>query len=45
MGPKITACRRFVEATGRWAAIGSLSQAAAILTGSAGTTVSAGPAE
>jgi carbamate kinase len=30
MGPKITACRHFVEVTGRSAAIGTLSQAAAV---------------
>ncbi|GAA2052091.1 carbamate kinase [Catenulispora yoronensis] len=41
MGPKIEACRRFVEATGRPAAIGSLAHAAAVLKGSAGTTISA----
>lgn len=39
MGPKLTACARFVTATGRKAAIGSLSQAAAVLNGSAGTTI------
>lgn len=44
MGPKITACARFVTATGRRAAIGSLSQAAAVLDGSAGTTITAAPA-
>jgi carbamate kinase len=35
------ACCRFVTATGRPAAIGSLSDATAILTGTAGTTISA----
>ncbi len=42
MGPKIDACRQFVAATGRAAAIGSLSDAAAILAGSAGTTITLG---
>ena len=36
MGPKVEACVRFVETGGR-AAIGSLSQAAAVLAGTAGT--------
>jgi len=40
MGPKIAACRRFTEATGRPAAIGSLTEAAAVLAGTAGTTIS-----
>jgi carbamate kinase len=39
MGPKVRACVRFVEATSRTAAIGRLSDAAAILDGTAGTTV------
>ncbi|MDX8141540.1 carbamate kinase [Lentzea sp. BCCO 10_0061] len=39
MGPKIEACRRFVKATGAVAAIGALTEAGAILEGSAGTTV------
>ncbi|MCW2694662.1 MAG: carbamate kinase [Mycobacterium sp.] len=39
MGPKIDACRRFVAATGRSAAIGSLREAAAVLAGTAGTTI------
>ncbi|WUH89753.1 carbamate kinase [Streptomyces sp. NBC_00433] len=43
MGPKINACARFVTTTGRRAAIGSLSQAAAVLDGSAGTTITAHP--
>lgn len=38
MAPKIEACRRFVAATGRPAAIGSLADVAAVLTGTAGTT-------
>lgn len=43
MGPKIAACHRFVATTGRRAAIGSLSEATAVLDGSAGTTITAGP--
>ncbi|MET8763158.1 carbamate kinase [Lentzea sp. NPDC004782] len=39
MGPKIEACRRFVEATGSRAAIGALADAEAIVRGVAGTTV------
>ncbi|HLY81967.1 MAG TPA: carbamate kinase [Acidimicrobiales bacterium] len=39
MGPKAEAACRFVEATGRPAAIGSLTAAAAVLAGTAGTTV------
>ncbi|MFF1407487.1 carbamate kinase [Streptomyces sp. NPDC058294] len=42
MGPKIAACHRFVAATGRRAAIGSLSEATAVLDGGAGTTITAG---
>jgi carbamate kinase len=41
MAPKIDACRRFVTATGRSAAIGALADAAAVLTGATGTTLSA----
>lgn len=41
MGPKLAACRRFVEATGGSAAIGALADAGALLAGTAGTTVSA----
>ena len=40
MGPKIDAACRFVEATGKPAAIGRLSDARALLTGEAGTLVS-----
>jgi carbamate kinase len=40
MGPKVAAACRFVEETGRDAAIGSLTDAAAILRGEAGTTIS-----
>ena len=39
MGPKVEAACRFVESTGALAAIGSLSEAAAVLEGRAGTTV------
>ncbi len=39
MGPKIDACVQFVRATGRPATIGALADAAALLTGAAGTTV------
>ncbi len=40
MGPKVEAACRFVEATGKMAAIGRLDAATAILHGEAGTTVS-----
>jgi carbamate kinase len=40
MGPKIEACRAFALGTGRPAAIGALTDAEAILAGTAGTTVS-----
>src|SRR5579862_5401843 len=39
MGPKAEACLRFVLASGQPAAIGALSDAAAILAGQAGTTI------
>jgi carbamate kinase len=39
MGPKVEAVCRFVEATGAMAAIGRLSDATALLNGTAGTTV------
>jgi carbamate kinase len=39
MGPKIEACRRFVTATGHPAIIGALSDAQALLAGTAGTTI------
>ncbi|MFN8224876.1 MAG: carbamate kinase [Gaiellales bacterium] len=39
MGPKIEACCRFVEATGGEAAIGSLSHAAELAAGTAGTRI------
>jgi carbamate kinase len=40
MGPKVEACLRFVAASGQPAAIGALTDAAAILAGRAGTTIS-----
>jgi carbamate kinase len=43
MGPKVEACRRFTEATGRPSAIGALDQVTAILAGDAGTTVVPAP--
>jgi carbamate kinase len=43
MGPKAEAACRFVERTGRFAAIGALNQAEAILDGSAGTIVAPNP--
>lgn len=43
MGSKVEAACRFVEAGGRFAAIGALDDADALLTGDAGTTVRAGP--
>jgi carbamate kinase len=43
MGPTVEAACRFVEATGGRAAIGALSDAAAILRGQAGTTVAPAP--
>jgi carbamate kinase len=43
MGPKVEAACRFVRATGCRAAIGGLDEAAAVIAGSAGTQVSAGP--
>ncbi len=39
MAPKIEGCRRFVAATGHRATIGLLSDAAALLAGTAGTTI------
>jgi carbamate kinase len=39
MGPKVDAACRFVEATGKRAAIGALKDLAAILRGEAGTTI------
>ena len=40
MGPKVEACLRFVRASGQPAAIGALTDAADILAGRAGTTIS-----
>ncbi len=45
MGPKLEACRRFVAATGGTATIGALTDAALLLDGAAGTTVSAHPTD
>jgi carbamate kinase len=42
MGPKVEAACRFVEATGRMAAIGRLDAAPALLRGATGTIISAG---
>ncbi|WP_216207350.1 carbamate kinase [Amycolatopsis aidingensis] len=39
MGPKVEACRRFLAAPGRGAAIGALPEAVAVLAGTTGTTV------
>lgn len=39
MGPKVAACARFTSATGRPSAIGALTDAAAVLRGEAGTTI------
>jgi carbamate kinase len=39
MQPKIEACRRFVTATGHLASIGALTDVAAVLAGTAGTTI------
>jgi carbamate kinase len=39
MAPKVDAACRFVEATGRRAAIGSIEEAPAIIAGRAGTTI------
>ncbi|HET7487126.1 MAG TPA: carbamate kinase [Acidimicrobiales bacterium] len=44
MGPKVDAACRFVEATGRRAAIGSLDEIEKIVEGAAGTTVVPAPA-
>jgi carbamate kinase len=41
MAPKIEACRRFVAATGARASVGALADAAALLDGTAGTTITA----
>jgi hypothetical protein len=44
MQPKIEACRRFVSATGHSASIGALTDAAALLAGTAGTTITSAQA-
>jgi carbamate kinase len=43
MGPKVDACARYVEATGKSASIGSLTDAAAVITGATGTVISNEP--
>jgi carbamate kinase len=43
MGPKLEACRRFVAGTGRAAAIRALTDAAAVIAGTAGTQVTLNP--
>lgn len=43
MGPKVESAIEFVEKTGGWSAIGSLSQTEAILRGEAGTWMERGP--
>jgi carbamate kinase len=45
MGPKITAAAQFVYRTGRFAAIGALEDAVAVLAGRAGTRIVAGSPE
>ncbi|MGA8258899.1 MAG: carbamate kinase [Arenicellales bacterium] len=45
MGPKVRAAQDFVRATGGFAAIGLLQDAAGLLSGVAGTRVAAGPTE
>jgi carbamate kinase len=45
MGPKVKAACTFVERTGKFAAIGSIKETAALLRGEAGTTVSLDAAE
>jgi carbamate kinase len=43
MGPKVEACIRFVKASGHPAAVGALTDAPAILSGHAGTTITPTP--
>jgi carbamate kinase len=45
MGPKVEACRQFVLATGRPAAIGALADVAAVFAGTASTTVEPSPGQ
>jgi carbamate kinase len=45
MGPKVRAACQFVERGGKFAAIGSIDDAPALLAGTAGTTVIATPAD
>jgi carbamate kinase len=42
MGPKVEACGRFTSASGRPSAIGALADAVAVLSGTAGTTITTG---
>ena len=44
MGPKVRACARFTSVTGQPSSIGALADAAAVLSGAAGTTISPDPA-
>ena len=44
MGPKVRACARFTSATGHPSSIGALTDAGAVLSGAAGTTITAGRA-
>jgi carbamate kinase len=43
MGPKVRACARFTSATGQPSSIGALTDAAAVLSGAAGTTITPNP--
>ena len=43
MGPKVESAIEFVEATGGWCAIGSLTEAHSVLRGEAGTLIELGP--
>jgi carbamate kinase len=45
MGPKVRACARFTSATGHASSIGALTDAAAVLSGAAGTTMMPAPAD
>jgi carbamate kinase len=43
MGPKVRACARFTSATGHPSSIGALTDAAAVLSGATGTTITSSP--
>jgi carbamate kinase len=43
MGPKLRACARFTSATGHPSSIGALTDAAAVLSGATGTTITSSP--